>query len=589
MNIAYSYGRFSSAAQEFGHSRKRQSDSAVQWCAANGYVLSDRKFFDKGKSGYYGENFKEDGALRQFIKLHEEGEVEKNAVLIIDSVDRFSRLPVNISGHHFLSVINAGIGLVFSGSNDKRVITGELIAKEEWLLHSIIGELKRAHGESSEKSRKVKASLNEKKSEMQSGLVLNHNNVPKYFKFIPKERHGKGWKGVYIKHPEYAPLVVELVEGILAGRSMYEMGVDLNKRNIPTFRRGFQWHRNSIRQILKNRTLIGEYLGVPNYVEPIVDEQTFLKVQNVLNQNTYNRGKRATLVNFLRGVCFCAECGRRMHALSKEYKGTVYRYLRCSNYGLRESCTKAFLRLEEVEKDFLQNFLSNPYRLINQSDVSELNRVRAEIAAKIARQNQVKTEIDKVVAILETVSMEEVKAKLTQLNTEREKLKNEIDALNALAATIQDVPSQLEDTLKELAILQMAEGAEEEDINRRVDADAKLLRENYVIDFLNDNPARERLKVLLPSVVGKVIVNGKQRQYSVLNRTGRLVYESPVFESLNNNTDKWRESLKGWTERKTAGGRIIKCKRYQNKYYDYVNHRDLTTSKARKVERLGAK
>lgn len=541
MKIAYSYRRFSSKKQERGDSLRRQKDTAQDWCKANGYLLQDKAFDDLGRSGFRGDNLQGDGALREFIELHKSGSIEREALLLIDSVDRFSRLPVSKAAQYFLEVVNAGIRLVFTGSYDKRIVNQDLIDKEPYILQAIIAELNRAHQESKEKSRKVKEAKAAKKAKMQAGEVVAHNNIPKYFSFK---------SGRYV-HNEHTKLVLELVEGILAGKSLYELSKDLNERGIPTIRRKIQWSPPSVKAILTNRCLIGEYLGNANYVPAIIDETKFLLVQNVLNQNSTKRGRKAQFTNVFNGICFCADCGYSMNAWESEYKGKRFRYIRCSNYGKTTSCKKTYFRTDEVERDFFFNYLCKSLNdLVNDDDRAEVKAINADIAAKTAELNKSKTAVAKVMALLEDVQMDELKTKLLQLKSSQEVLKRDIDTLTAKLAAIQDAPQDLGKWLVKVH-----------------DFDADTVTTTYndaaesMMEALKDNDKRDKLRVMLPSLIGKVLMHNRTRTFSVLNRAGRTVYVSEPFKSNNNNTEKWKESLKTWTKRKLPNGKVIECKR----------------------------
>jgi hypothetical protein len=568
MNIAYSYGRFSDASQALGDSKRRQLASARKWCDEKGYLLSNRQFFDAGKSGFYGENFKEDGALTLFINEHKDGKLEKDCCLLIDSADRFSRLPTAKAVKAFLDILYAGVNIAFCGSlNHREVITVAAIEKDDNILYEIVGELKRAYRESAEKSRKVKAALDERLAQTKSGLIINQNSIPKYYAFLPLERHGrKGWKGKYVQHKDFAPLALELVNGLLSGRSMYEMAADFNARNIPSFRTGGEWHRNSVRQLLINRSLVGEYQGVANYIaEPLLDEQTFLKVQNVLNNNHSNKGNRANLLNVFRGLCFCAECGKAVTALSSEYKGVPFRYLRCSNYGNRSSCTKAYLRLDLVEREFFFNFLAkDPYKLINGEDIAELKAIRSDVSAKVSRQSDIGKEIEATLSLVKDIgAIPEFKAKLMKLEKERSTLSASIDELNAKAATIQDIPKDAANWF--VKVTHFGEGENGEDITQVFQEGTH----EKIAEALKDNETRAKLRLFLPSIIGKIVLDSKARNFAVYNRTGRKVYQSGAFESQNNNTERWRQSLTQWTQKKDATGKKVTVKRYASKYYQY--------------------
>lgn len=553
MKTAYSYIRFSTPEQAKGDSLRRQVAASKEWCKANGYVLSEQSFFDSGKSASKGEHLKDGGELKKFIELVEKNIIPRGSVMLVENFDRLSRLPPVESIGLFLNIINAGIGVVFTLSYDKRVIDTNLLNKDQFVLQMVIAECIRAFSESNRKSVLIKASKQAKKDKMKSGLIVAHNNIPKYFTFDKS-------KGVYV-HNEQTKIIVSLIEGALAGKSLYEMAKDLNARGIPTIRRKFEWSGNSIGAILRNPVLIGSYLGNKNYLPPIIDETTFYKLQNILNQNVSNRGKKAGLVNIFKGICFCASCDGRMNVGSGVYKEVPYRYLHCSNYGKKTSCKeKAYLRLDLIERDFFYNFLcKNPYELINGTDKAELKALQGKIAEMSARQNQVNDEIKKAIALLDKLDVAELEDKLTKLNGERDKLKCGIDALNAKAITIKDTPKNLDKWL--VRVTRFGEGKNGEDVVN------VLFRETMegIDKALTDNKARESIRAMLPSIIGKITVDSKKRLFTVFDRMGRRLYQSDRYSSLNNNTERWRQSLKTWTKRKTAGGKVIVCKRYQRK------------------------
>jgi DNA invertase Pin-like site-specific DNA recombinase len=84
---AYSYQRFSSARQRDGDSLRRQSQATDHFCKEHRLTLVDT-FIDKGVSAFRGKNFTDEAALGQFIKLVENGTVQKGCVLVVESMDR---------------------------------------------------------------------------------------------------------------------------------------------------------------------------------------------------------------------------------------------------------------------------------------------------------------------------------------------------------------------------------------------------------------------------------------------------------------------------------------------------------------------
>ena len=75
----YSYVRFSAPEQEEGDSERRQIARAQKWADDNNMILDDNLIVDRGLSGYKGAHATVQGALGQFIKRINEGEVPKGS------------------------------------------------------------------------------------------------------------------------------------------------------------------------------------------------------------------------------------------------------------------------------------------------------------------------------------------------------------------------------------------------------------------------------------------------------------------------------------------------------------------------------
>jgi hypothetical protein len=241
-----------------------------------GYVLSKETFTDAGKSGFKGKHIELDefgkakGELARFIQLVEGGKIQNNSILLIDDFSRFSRLKPVQSLTLFMNVINSNIGLVFTGSYEKRVINSDLINQEGHILQFIIGEMIRSHAESSERGRKILEAKERFRQNIKNGLVMR-NNLPKYFTFVPNP--GEKSLGKYI-HNDYTKVLKELITHFLNGKSMYWIARDFYKRGVKAFKGG-EWSGNSINKVLQNRILMGEYKGIKNYVPQVITEQEF--------------------------------------------------------------------------------------------------------------------------------------------------------------------------------------------------------------------------------------------------------------------------------------------------------------------------
>lgn len=210
----------------------------------------------------------------------------------------------------------------------------------------------------------------------------------------------------YIKDPENChhlipdPDAMQIIKDIfawrLAGKSVTSIARMLNKMNIPSplqyrIQKGMEknpkykdvrWDGCSVNGILRNAAYIGDmeqgyqkgalYKGIPDhrqkkeqriYVkgthEPIVDKETFYKVQELMDevsdkhmqvQNKYKHLERKE--DIFKGLLYCADCNcklsfyRRTMKLPSGYFH-YYTYL-CRNTPYREECTKKNMKMEKL-------------------------------------------------------------------------------------------------------------------------------------------------------------------------------------------------------------------------------------------------
>lgn len=88
---AIGYARWSSLEQGRGSSLERQVGLIRSFCEAKGWNLVDQ-IVDEGTSAYTGANV-QTGNLAALIRHIENGEVSRDVVVVVEQLDRISRLP----------------------------------------------------------------------------------------------------------------------------------------------------------------------------------------------------------------------------------------------------------------------------------------------------------------------------------------------------------------------------------------------------------------------------------------------------------------------------------------------------------------
>ena len=113
-------------------------------------------------------------------------------------------------------------------------------------------------------------------------------------------------------------------------------------------------HQNLLRT-LKNRTYIGEFRGIPNFCEPIVDKEIFDRAQALMVHHAY-RGKIHSYI--FSGLAVCGFCGAKMVWNCPDDKYPMCRCRTCKNTLTEREMERQVI--EEVEpelNDYKLNFV----------------------------------------------------------------------------------------------------------------------------------------------------------------------------------------------------------------------------------------
>lgn len=540
MKFAYSFQRWSTKGQNKANrdSKARQEKSAEDWITnhSNGeYVLSKDVFIADGKSGWKGEHIAVDefgrakGELARFIEQVKDGTIADSSILLFDSWDRFSRLPVRKTIALLNDVVDNCGGIVVTGSREKRVLTAKLLDEDEYLLSGIIGEMNRATHESAEKSRKIKSSQTNKKVKMLAGEILPHTNTPRYYTYNKVKQ--------CFEMNDLAKIVKGIIASFLDGKSLYQISNQLNADKVRSIRyanKQANWTRMAIKSLLESKCLYGEFLNIPNYFgEPVIDKPKWDKIQMMLVRNSGNKGRYSTdFVNIFRGIGFCSFCDRQMaigvqvmNYKAGKPKAAPYRYIRCCARSNGLPCeNNSQINLADVERSFFMDFLAkNPADFINGDDKKEIRAIDDEIADKQTRLNKIEkeaTELGKLAGIITTAKL----LKQGQdLASEQETLQRDIDSLNANRSSIMAAPISRE-MFNDLFVTTTefnGDGCKDKTTKETLPYSSSIIEKN-----LQDNNTRIQLRNHLPNLISKVVFDTNEKTYRVFYRTGKEVFKS---------------------------------------------------------------
>jgi regulator of sigma D len=296
------------------------------------------------------------------------------------------------------------------------------------------------------------------KGGIRTALSQGHYPMRAFFGY-ETQRNSEG-KSVIIPHPEQAPIVQHIFDQVLQGVSQKEIRTELA-------RQGITISRNNMSLILKRIIYAGKIV-VPAYDdqpmkmvqgihEPLISEQQFYQVQQLLHSNRKLRGKHvpkyAKLRDdfHLRGVLQCSKCGSTLtSSFSKGKLGKRYGYYHCN------SCKKERVSANKVHKAFdelLQSISIQPEELklydaiLEEQFGASHEENKTEVKKLTAQLDQINERVEKSQDLMldGKLDPDEYVSIKTRLTTQTLEIKNKIDQLKS---TNQEVKTLAQKGLK---------------------------------------------------------------------------------------------------------------------------------------------
>ena len=336
MPTAISYIRFSSKKQEEGDSVRRQRQMAAQWLDRNPeYTLSDVTYEDLGLSASKGHHL--NGNLGKILEAVERGAIAPGSVILVETLDRFSRLPAIQTLKMLEEVVSKGVDLITLTDGiryNKDSINGAQ-------LFMLAGAALGAYEYSQNLSKRISASYRGREETAKRGGTIKRRNP---FWLTSEGR---------LKKDDAGKLALEVLVVQDVFKSFVE-GVSIHE--IARKHANFFANPASVRKVLITPAAIGhwqlyELTNTPdgkqkrkpgeiikNVFEPAVDDVTWYQAQQMFKKQPELVVARA---NPLAGLVVCAVCGGNMakrNANAKNMTASMTCYTRGLN---KESCTNS--------------------------------------------------------------------------------------------------------------------------------------------------------------------------------------------------------------------------------------------------------
>ena len=310
------------------------------------------RMFDRGKSAFHGEHIKS-GVFGPFLECIKNGEIASGSVLVVEEIDRVSRLETTKGLRLVLDIVDYGV-TIFTPSDDTAYSSQTLNQGQIWKL---IAKLETAHDESKKKSERGKLNWQYKRQDARDNGKLITNLAPDWFE---REPHKKGERAKLVLGKSNKPVVIptakksfvmmfKLKESGLGYRAITKQLNRTAPWSPPAKKKRGRagttsgWNLSYVKTCLRNRALIGEYqphqqVGskripdgevISDYWPAVVEAGLFHRVQQMLAKTLgkSSGGRTGKFTNVLTRLVRCAYCGEAMHLKPSGVGGY---YLYCS-------------------------------------------------------------------------------------------------------------------------------------------------------------------------------------------------------------------------------------------------------------------
>ncbi len=320
-----------------GYSIPAQREACVKYIEEKGWKLID-EYTDRGESA----RSKDRPQLQEMLsRIKKEKDVQ---VVVVHKIDRLAR---NMEDHITIKAILKRAGTVLESvmENIEDSASGNLVEG----IHALMAEFYSAN-----LATEVKKGMAEKakRGGWPFKAPVGYKNERKGFR--------KNSISKIVVDPETAPHIKEAFQLYGTGNySTHDIREFLVQRGVTNRRGGNNpMALSSVNALLLNPIYIGliPWKGVnyPGNHEALIDEDTFEKVQEVMNVHNVAGERTRKHPHYLKGTLYCGECGSRM---SVDVAKKKYVYFYCVGQKKKfTKCKELYVNTVDIEKEIEQMY-----------------------------------------------------------------------------------------------------------------------------------------------------------------------------------------------------------------------------------------
>ncbi len=417
MPIAVPYLRFSRVEQADGDSHRRQRDKVENWLARHPeYTEYEHTFEDLGLSGYDGLHVTE-GALGRLLDAVEKGYVPSGSVVLVEALDRFSRLEPLDTLNRLKTIVQAGVHLV-TLEDGQRFDDSSL--QGHGLLYLAM-KAQAAHDYSARLSNRITESYKGRAVAAKAGAPIKRRNpfwLTSEGKLNDKKAVIEQAFLLFIGGTPLKSIHVQLSEHFKTRQSL--------KHALKNPAAIGHWQRvKVVKENGKNRQIPGEL--IQDVFEPAVTDEVFYQAQKLLNDLSEQAPTVARKFP-LAGLLVCGECGANMVLLRAGENGktdAVRCYKRMANSA---NCTnQKTVPVPVVGWFFSEVMRPHALRAYQRTKLPETQRQRIKLEGEIAHIEKQQASLWKLVEM--DPENQNAQERYGELVSEKARLKTELASL----------------------------------------------------------------------------------------------------------------------------------------------------------------
>lgn len=419
MPIAVPYIRFSSEQQRHGSSLERQEALVSQWLALNpDFTRYEQRFEDLGLSGYHGLHVTE-GALGRLLDAIEKGHIPADSVVLVEAMDRFSRLAPMQTLKHLETIVETGIHLVTL--EDGQRYDAQSLQNQSLMYLAMKAQV--AHQFSKRLSDFATGSYVDRARDAKDGKTIKRRN-PFWLTSDGKLKEDGSEKVIQQAFLSFANGVpLRLIANRHPEHFKNRQSLKHALKNIAAIG---HWQRTkTVREAGKSRQEPGELIR--DVFKPAVTEELFYQVQKLL-EDLAEQAPTVARKFSMAGLLQCGECGANMVLLrnaARQQTEVVRCYRRMQSSA---NCTnQKTIPVPVVYWFYLETRQPHTLRAYLRTQLPETQRLRIKLEGQIDQLKKQQARLRKL-AILDE-SDEDAQAEYQQLVTDRKQLEQELASL----------------------------------------------------------------------------------------------------------------------------------------------------------------